>query len=78
MAAASVWLFICTSLMLCVCVCAEYFMLTVCLMICPVWRMNVVVPVLFVSNCLLHVAASYIDAVNKLLIVHFLLPGMAS
>lgn len=66
------------SYVVCVCVYAEYFMLTVCLMICPVRQMNVVVPVLFVSNCLLHVAASYIDAVNKLLIVHFLLPAMAS
>lgn len=66
------------SYVVCVCVCAEYFMLTVCLMICPVRQMNVVVPVLFVSNCLLHVAASYIDAVNKVLIVHFLLSAMAS
>lgn len=74
------WLFICTSLMLCVCVgvCRVFYAHSLLNDLPRAANERCCSCVLFVSNCLLHVAASYIDAVNKLLIVHFLLPGMAS
>lgn len=56
---------------MCLCVCSVFYALRLLNDLPRAANLRLCCCVLFVPNCLLHVVASYIDAVNKLLIVHF-------